>query len=189
MTQARNRTVREVFQAHTGRQIDKWEHYFPIYEKHFAKYVGTAVRVLEIGIDHGGSLQMWKEYFGSQSRIVGVDINPDTQFEEDQIETYCYDQYDPSLADLGPFDIVIDDGSHICAHQSITFRHLWPQTKGVYLIEDCHNGYPLLEPHPPIMTRYPWVVVAEKPQRIIKGSPSRELRPDEVEARELYGRF
>jgi len=182
----RNPTVWEVFQAHRGRQIDKWRHYFDIYERHFAKYVGQSVKVLEIGVDHGGSLQMWKEYFGPKAEIVGVDINPACQeYAEDQITIWIDDQCNVRIKDY--FDIVIDDGSHVSAHQSITYRHLWPETRGVYLIEDCHNGYPLLDPHPQIQTRYPWVVVCEKPQRIIKGTPSRALNPDEVKARELYG--
>jgi len=174
-------TIWGTFYEHQGRQIDKWRHYFDIYEKHFARFRDTAVRVLEIGIDHGGSLQLWKEYFGVRAQIVGVDIVNCTRFAEPQIEIVVADQC--KLPDLGDFDIIIDDGSHICAHQSITFRKMWPHCRSVYLIEDCHNGYPLLDPHPPIQYRYPWIVVAEKPQRIIKGTPSRELRPDEVEAR------
>jgi hypothetical protein len=186
----RNPTVREIFQAHTGRQIDKWDHYMEIYEKHFAKYVGKTVRVLEIGVDHGGSLQMWKEYFGPAAMIVGVDLNPICkEYEEDQIDICIRDQCDASLAQLGPFDIVIDDGSHVCAHQSITFRHLWPETRGVYLIEDCHGGYPLLEPHIQTTTRYPWVVVVERPRRIIRGTPSHKLRDDELKAWEQYGQY
>lgn len=180
-------TVYEVFKAHRGRQIDKWEHYFPIYEKHFAAFVGKPVKLLEIGVDHGGSLQMWKEYFGPLAQITGVDINPAcAAYTEPQISVIIADQRSQSLDAFGDFDIVIDDGSHVCAHQSITFRNLWPRTKSVYLIEDCHNGYPLLEPHPEICTRYPWIVVVERPKRIIRGTPSRELRPDEVEARNNY---
>jgi len=177
-------TVRDVFEAHTGRQIDKWNHYLDIYTKHFADYQGKSPRVLEIGIDHGGSLQLWKRYFGEGAQIVGVDIVDCRAYAEDQIEIHVADQC--KLPDLGEFDIVIDDGSHICAHQSITFRQLWPKCRGVYLIEDCHNGYPLLDPHPTVCYRYPYVLVAEKPQRMIRGTPSRELRPDEVEARRCF---
>jgi hypothetical protein len=145
------------------------------------------VRVLEIGVDHGGSLQMWKEYFGLKAQIIGVDIEPRcAEYAESQIDICIKNQCDASLTQLGPFDIVIDDGSHICAHQSITFRNLWPHTRGVYLIEDCHNGYPLLEPHVQTTTRYPWVVVVERPNRIIRGTPSRELRDDELKARRQY---
>src|ERR1700675_310486 len=120
-------TLFDMFQSHKGRQIDKWEHYFPIYEKHFAKFRGTNVRVLEIGIDHGGSLQLWKRYFGKYAEIFGVDINPAAMFSEPQITTYCMDEVDPAIADLGPWDIIIDDGSHDIKHQAITFGNLWPR--------------------------------------------------------------
>jgi hypothetical protein len=171
-----------------GRQIDKWAHYPAIYEKHFARYVGKSPRVLEIGVDHGGSLQLWKAYFGSGADIHGVDINPVCKdYEEDGIKILIADQCDSGITYLGEFDIIIDDGSHICAHQSISYRHLWPKCKGVYLIEDCHNGYPVLDPHPQIAYRYPWVLVAERPHRMIRGTPSRELRPDEAEARKQFG--
>ena len=56
--------------------IHKWLHYFPIYETHLEPYRGRDVRLLEIGVSHGGSLQMWQDYFGSGSTIVGVDVAP-----------------------------------------------------------------------------------------------------------------
>jgi hypothetical protein len=183
----------QMFMSHTGRQIDKWAHYFPIYERHFEQYRNKYVRVLEIGVDHGGSLQLWKRYFGLQAVIVGVDINPEcAKYTEDRIEVHTMDQCDPRIADLGEFDIIIDDGSHILSHQKISFNHLWPNCRGVYLIEDCHGGYPPLETAACIY-RYPWVIVVEKPRRIIRGTPSRELNEHEAqaralsEARELYG--
>jgi hypothetical protein len=184
----RETTLFDMFKDHSGRQIDKWTHYFDIYEKHFAKYRGTKVRVLEIGIDHGGSLQLWKRYFGAQAEIIGIDIEPKAMFEESQITTKLYDQCDRRIADFGPFDIVIDDGSHIKSHQQQTFDLLWPRTQGVYLIEDCHDGYPMLRPAPQLVYQYPWVVVAERPKRMIVGTPSRPLRQDEIDARALYAR-
>ncbi len=177
----------EYFNRWSGRQIDKWEHYFPIYERHFEKYRFQSPRVLEIGIDHGGSLQMWKSYFGDGAEIIGVDCKSYTLFDEPQITTYTFDQQDPALAALGPFDIVIDDGSHETNHQTISFENLWPRCQGVYLIEDCHNSYPILRPSPQLVYRYPWVIVAERPKRLIRGEPTRELRADEAEARKLYG--
>src|SRR5208282_2798008 len=137
-------TLRDMFETHAGRQVDKWEHYFPIYEKHFARFRGKSPRVLEIGIDHGGSLQLWKRYFGHGAEIIGVDISPAAMFEEPQIVTCVNEQTDPMIAGLGPFDIVIDDGSHVAEDQGITFGNLWPRCQGVYLIEDCHNKYPVL---------------------------------------------
>lgn len=181
-------TLLDMFHSHNGRQIDKWEHYFPIYEKHFSKFRGTNVRLLEIGIDHGGSLQLWKRYFGRYAEIIGVDINPEAMFEEPQIATHVFDQQDPAIADLGPFDIVIDDGSHEPGHQSITFSNLWPRCRSTYLIEDCHDCYPLLTPLPAVVATYPWVIVGERPKRIIRGTPARTLRQDEAEAKALFGR-
>ncbi len=180
-------TLRGVFESHTGRQIDKWAHYFPVYERHFERFRRRPIRLLEIGIDHGGSLQLWKQYFGPMAEIIGIDIDPAAMFEEDQIKTYCHNQRASIIADLGPFDIIIDDGSHDPEDQAVTFEHLWPRTRGVYLIEDCHRQYPILTPQVPLTYNYPWVIVMERPQRMIRGTPSRDLRPDEAEARKLYG--
>jgi hypothetical protein len=175
--------------AHTGRQIDKWAHYGPIYDRHLDPLWTTAKRILEIGVDHGGSLQLWAHAFPS-AQIVGLDINPDCKrFEEDGFSIVIGDQTDTALlATLGEFDIVIDDGSHDPAHQGITFTALYPKTKSVYLIEDCHRyGPALVTTEPSLVYNYPWVVVVERPERIIRGDPSRDLRPDEQEARDKYG--
>ena len=191
-----NRTFRECFYAHKGRLVDKWESYFDIYQKHFAKYQNTEVRVLEIGVSHGGSLQIWKEYFGPKAEIIGLDIDPRCEeYEEDQIQIYTGDQSQlvdsPKLdafVHLGPFDIVIDDGSHIKEHQEASFKALWEHTNGPYLIEDCHSGYPDLaafgfDAH---VYQYPWVMVLERAKRLIRGTPSREMREDEIAAFNLY---
>jgi hypothetical protein len=173
----------DLFLAHRGRLIDKWEHYFPIYERHFAKYVGKSPRVLEIGVSHGGSLQLWKKYFGHGALIAGVDVDERCiAYDEDQISVIIADQTDPVLAKYGPFDIVIDDGSHVPRHQEASFYNLWPNTRGVYMIEDCHDYYPSLSHEGLIIPfKYPWAVVLERPQRMIRGAPSRDLRPDEQE--------
>lgn len=179
-------TFEQRWRAHGGRQIDKWAHYGRIYDQHLAPFWARAKRVLEIGVDHGGSLQILKAVFRN-AEIVGLDINPDCKrFEEDRISIMVGDQTDSAILEtLGNFDIVIDDGSHVPAHQSTTFSYLWPSTRSVYLIEDCHSGYPNLVTlsMQPILHRYPWVIVAEKPERVIRGTPSRELRQDEQEAR------
>lgn len=166
-------TVWETFLAHDGRQIDKWRHYFPIYEHHFARFVGKSPRVLEIGVDHGGSLQLWKKYFGEGAVIIGVDNRQSNEFFEDQITVVIADQKAKYLKDWGPFDIVIDDGSHRTDDQEISFNNLWSKTNGVYLIEDCHWGYPNIRVDNGIIFKYPWVLVMERVQRLIKGNPSR----------------
>ena len=75
--------------------IHKWQHYFEIYERHFTPFRGKAVKVLEIGVYKGGSLAMWRSYFGSGSIIVGLDIDPTCkQFEKafDNIHVRIGDQ-------------------------------------------------------------------------------------------------
>ena len=58
------------------KRCHKFIHYFELYEKHFEKYVGKSPRILEIGVFGGGSLELWKEYFGPGTTVVGVDKNP-----------------------------------------------------------------------------------------------------------------
>ena len=174
-----------MFKHHVGRRLDKWQHYFAVYDRHLDRFRGKPVRVLEIGVDHGGSLQLWKHYFGHTARIVGLDIDPRcAAYEEEQIQVKIGNQSDTSLLkSLGSFDIVIDDGSHRLQDQLASFEALWPTTRGIYLIEDCHERIPLLDA--PVQYVYPWVVVAEKPKRLIRGEASRELRQDEIQA-EVY---
>jgi hypothetical protein len=184
----------EIFKAHDGRLIDKWEHYFPIYERYFRKFRDAPCRVLEIGVCHGGSLQMWKKYF-HVGQIVGVDIDSRcTDYAEDRITVVQADQSVPTQTDwvgkhFGPFDIIIDDGSHIRAHQETSHRTLWPYLKqgGVYLIEDCHSEHPSVIADATSIAYYPWVVVIEKgdaraPKRVVAGKPSRPLNDDEKAA-------
>jgi hypothetical protein len=137
------------FQAHQGRIVRKWLHYFPIYERHFGPWRGRTLTFFEIGVAKGGSLEMWRDYFGPFARIVGVDIDPKcAKLAGDDFAVRIGDQSDPaflkSLVDeFGPPDIVLDDGSHQMAHVRATFDFLYPKLdkNGVYLVEDMHAAY------------------------------------------------
>lgn len=137
------------FAQNEGRLIHKWMHYFDIYERHFSRFRGTEVQVVEFGVHQGGSLQMWKHYFGPRCRILGVDINPACkQVEEHQIEVLIGNQEDRrflrSLAQRVPrIDILIDDGGHTMRQQIATYEELFPRLhpNGVYLCEDLHTSY------------------------------------------------
>lgn len=141
--------LEKYFVANSGRMIHKWRHYFEIYERHFARFRGTNVCVVEFGVYQGGSLQMWKHYFGPRAKIIGVDINPHCKrAEEDQIEVIIGDQEDRSflrsLKERIPrIDILIDDGGHTMAQQIRTFEELFPHIhpEGCYLCEDLHTSY------------------------------------------------
>ncbi|MDX1514829.1 MAG: class I SAM-dependent methyltransferase [Gammaproteobacteria bacterium] len=137
------------FRSNKGSRIHKWNHYFEIYDRHLAPYRGREVNVLEFGVSHGGSLQMWKHYFGSEARIFGVDINPDCKrAEEERIRVFIGDQADRDFLrklpeEIGRIDILIDDGGHTMEQQINTFEELFPrvETDGIYLAEDLHTSY------------------------------------------------
>src|SRR3979490_1878942 len=103
------------FLANPGRMIHKWIHYFEVYDRHLSRFRGTAVNVVEIGVYQGGSLQMWKHYFGKQANIWGVDIVPAAkQFEEERIKILVGNQADRRFLDsiaheVPRIDVLIDD--------------------------------------------------------------------------------
>ena len=137
------------FLTNDGRVIHKWKHYFPIYERHFRDFVDKTVTFIEIGCGEGGSLQMWRRYFGPHARIVGLDIDPRCkEFAEDQIEIRIGDQQDLAflgsvIDEFGTPDIVLDDGSHVMSHVCATFDFLYPRLSksGIYMVEDLHTAY------------------------------------------------
>ena len=145
----RDNPLAQYFLRNQGRLLYKWHHYFEIYHRHFQRFRGRSPVVLEIGVFHGGSLQMWREYFGKGAKIVGVDIDPRCkQFEEADIEVLIGDQADAAFLDglrrrLPRIDVIIDDGGHTMTQQITSFGELYPhlQPNGVYLCEDVHTSY------------------------------------------------
>src|SRR5580693_3625879 len=141
--------LQRYFENNKKRLIFKWTHYFEIYDRYFSKYRGTDVHFLEIGVSHGGSLQMWKDYFGPKAKIFGVDVNPFCkQFEEDQVTIFIGDQADKKILshlkrEMPRLDIVLDDGGHTMEQQINTFEALYPHISahGLYLCEDMHTSY------------------------------------------------
>ncbi len=137
------------FANNTGNLIMKWRHYFKIYERHLSRFRNSEVNILEIGVRDGGSLQMWKDYFGPNARIFGLDINPQSaQLRESQIEVFIGDQQDKTflteLAQRLPrLDILIDDGGHTMQQQINSFDVFFDQLSdhGVYICEDTHTSY------------------------------------------------
>lgn len=120
----------------------KEDHFIVAYQKHFAGL--KPKRVLEIGVQHGGSLKIWKDMF-PEAEIVGVDILEECkQYEEDRIKVFIGDQTDVKfLESLGEFDIIIDDGGHTMTQQQVSMKWLLPQVTegGIYVIEDTHTSY------------------------------------------------
>lgn len=141
--------LEKYFTNNTGRELHKWRHYFDAYEKHFARFRGTDVHLVEFGVSHGGSLDMWREYFGPKAKIYGVDINPKCkELETDNIKIFIGDQEDRNflkslVKQIPRIDILIDDGGHTMRQQINTFEELFPHIsdRGVFLSEDLHTSY------------------------------------------------
>lgn len=139
----------DYFENHEHRLIHKWMHYFEIYDRHFSTFRNRPLSLIEFGVSHGGSLQMWKNYFGSQAKIYGVDINPAcVSVAEENIHILTADQEDREslrmIKNLLPkFDIIIDDGGHTMTQQINTFEEMYEHLKdgGIYLCEDVHTSY------------------------------------------------
>ncbi len=127
----------------------KCHHYFPVYEHYLAPLVGKPVRVLEIGCAGGGGLRMLRAYLGPQAVICGMDVNKSCRrFRKEGFPMFIGSQDDPDLLaeaieKAGPFDVVIDDGSHFGAHQIASFEALFPTmpATGVYIIEDTMMSF------------------------------------------------
>jgi hypothetical protein len=137
------------FLKNPSKRIHKLIHYFDIYERHFSRFRNASPVILEIGVFGGGSLEMWREYFGSGALIVGLDINPECKkHEQDSIEVFIGSQDDPAtiqqiLKKYPRIDIVVDDGSHKQDHMISSFELLYEHihSKGVYMVEDTHTCY------------------------------------------------
>jgi hypothetical protein len=135
-----------------GPGVWKWLHYFEIYHRHLQKFVGRPVTIVEVGVYSGGSMPMWRSYFGSGCHVHGVDIQEECKAYEDSSTTiHIGDQSDRDfwkrLREAVPVvDILIDDGGHTPEQQMVTLEEMLPHLNpgGVYVCEDVHgarNGF------------------------------------------------
>lgn len=133
----------------SGKGVWKWLHYFDIYHRHLQKFIGKEVHVVEVGIFSGGSLDMWKKYFGSNCTIYGVDIQESCKiYESERTRVFIGDQSDRSFwarfrESVPQVDVLIDDAGHIPEHQIITLEEMLPHMRpgSVYLCEDIHGRH------------------------------------------------
>jgi len=127
----------------------KYSNYFKVYDQLFSSYKNKKIVFLEIGVGNGGSLFMWRKFFGKKARIVGIDLNPDTK----KLEKYGFEIYIGSQKDkqflqeikkkIGKIDIILDDGGHTYEQQIITVETLLDNIGdiGMIVIEDTHSSY------------------------------------------------
>lgn len=123
--------------------------YFAVYDNVFKDFVGKQITVVEIGVLQGGSLFMWKELFGDNARIIGIDFNPNAlKWQDYGFEIYIGDQSDEKFwntffKETGSIDLLIDDGGHTYDQQIITVECCIPfiNEGGKIIVEDTHTSY------------------------------------------------
>ncbi|MBS7436567.1 class I SAM-dependent methyltransferase [Pseudomonas syringae] len=144
-------SLMDIYAGHEGYVSDKWDIYLNTYDRLFKNLETSAVSLLEIGIQNGGSLEIWSKLFSHFKIIVGCDINPDCaqlNYESEKIKLLIGNINDSNIqrqldAISNEFDIIIDDGSHTSSDIITSFFLLFPKlnTGGIYIIEDLHCSY------------------------------------------------
>ena len=127
----------------------KWSNYFEIYENLFKKFVNKKITFVEIGIGNGGSLFMWRKFFGKKARIIGIELNPDAKkLTNFGFEIFIGDQSDPFFwkkfyNKVGKIDILLDDGGHKNIQQITSFMESYNyiNQNGIIVVEDTHTSY------------------------------------------------
>lgn len=140
-------TFEEAIAAREKGAMVKHTHFPTIYDAHLYHLQDKPLKMLELGIYHGGSLYTWKKYFPKAS-IIGVDIDPNcAKWADDNIVIEIGDQNDENflekLVKMGKYDIVIDDASHISEYTIKSFEYLFPVLNegGYYIIEDTYFAF------------------------------------------------
>ena len=139
----------EIFENDLTLKSDKWVCYFDVYETYFSRFRDTDLTFVEVGVQGGGSMQMWRQYFGKSAKIYGIDIDSKilnlplidvTLKVGDQNKEEFWNQF---LSDIEEIDCFLDDGGHTMSQQITTLINVWPKIKkdGVFICEDIHTSY------------------------------------------------
>lgn len=146
-----NQSLKQLYETHQGKISDKWSIYLAEYDRIFATYRNQPIRMLEIGIQNGGSLEIWAKYFPNAEKFIGCDINPDCAkliYDDSRISVVVgdanIDNTEVAIRALSPyFDLIIDDGSHTSSDIIKSFAKYWPHIVdgGIFVAEDLHCSY------------------------------------------------
>ncbi|MBT8581165.1 class I SAM-dependent methyltransferase [Polynucleobacter paneuropaeus] len=141
----------EIFKAYQQSPYLSLKHsaYFQVYEELLSQYRGKSITFVEVGVLNGGSLFMWRNFFGPQARIIGIDFNPlAKRWEQDGFEIYIGSQSSSDFwknffSAVGPVDVLLDDGGHTNEQQIVTTHEAIPFIKdgGLLPVEDVHTSY------------------------------------------------
>lgn len=144
-------TLRDLYGSHEGRVSQKWDGYLDAYDSALSGRRHHRIALLEVGVQNGGSLEIWAEYFAAAEVLVGCDVDPACRaltFGDPRIEVVVGDISELSTVEdirrrSPDFDVIIDDGSHRSADIIAAFLALLPMVRdgGVYIVEDLHCSY------------------------------------------------
>lgn len=144
-------TLKRLYTDHRGKVSDRWSLYLTEYDRLLAGFRDKPIALLEIGIQNGGSLEIWSAFFPVARQLVGCDINPDCGqlvFDDPRIaivigEADSAEAQQEVLGHAPRLDVVIDDGSHRSSDIARTFARYFPfvEDGGVFIVEDLHCSY------------------------------------------------
>ncbi|GEM_PF-470328 len=144
-------SLRKLYHEHMGKVSDKWSLYMEEWDRLMSPYRDQPIRLLEIGIQNGGSLEIWGKYFPRAEKIVGCDIDEacrNLKYEDNRIAVVVEDANSDDgesqiLQHAASFDVIIDDGSHHSNDVIRSFIRYFPllTDNGIYLVEDLHTSY------------------------------------------------
>ena len=143
--------LKNYFLNHQGKLSDKWTLYIEEWDSIFSSYKNEEINLLEIGIQNGGSLEIWSQFFKNANLIIGCDIDSkcsELHFEDPRISVIVGDvntfETEQNILETSKnYDIIIDDGSHTSADVIESFSRYFPHINdgGIYVIEDLHTSY------------------------------------------------
>jgi len=150
-TSQNRRSLQKICEEHNGKVSDKWESYLDLYDNLFDTRRESLQTFLEIGIQNGGSLEIFAQYFPKATKLLGIDINPKCKtliFKDQRIKVLVGDANSTKilssvLEEKTLFDVIIDDGSHTTKDIIQTFCLYFPllNENGIFVIEDLHASY------------------------------------------------
>lgn len=145
------KNLKELYQEHQGKSSDKWDIYLETYHDILSGKQESLKNLLEIGVQNGGSLDIWSKYFPNAANIVGCDINPDCarlEYANKTIKVVIGNSSTPEITnritEISPtYDLIIDDGSHNSSDIIKSFLLYFPvlEKDGIYIVEDLHCSY------------------------------------------------
>jgi len=144
------KSIKDLYKNHSGKVSDKWKIYLDEYEDKLSHYQKLPIKLLEIGVLNGGSLEIFSKYFENADLILGCDINPkckELHYENANTKVIIGDVNEEKIKNEitkhSKFDIILDDGSHNSEDIIGTFCNYFKHLKdgGLFIVEDLHCSY------------------------------------------------